>query len=136
MKTNIFSIFMLCCSFAFASASFAADNECGRAYGQSVKSCAESLEFLAPNVRAGAQKACVEDAKISKEACQSGVNTCLEDCNTSYQSSLGACESSYQQNLIYCDGDTVCNAYYLNQKSICESASVDTLNSCTASCQQ
>jgi hypothetical protein len=114
----------------------ATDNTCQKNFGLAVASCATSLSFLSPNVRAGAQKACVTDAKLAKDLCLNGAPppSCLETCQTNYSNTINYCDPTYTNSLQGCGGDTVCEALLLQQKSDCIAASVDILNSCMASC--
>lgn len=112
----------------------ATDIDCQKDYGQRVAACAQALDFLAPNVRAGAQKACVEDAKLAKDACLSGVNVCLDNCQTAYNNNVATCEQSFDPYI--CFGNPSCEATVLQQRADCVSAAVDTLNACTAACPQ
>lgn len=116
-----------------AQFSHADDSQCGKAYGAAVAFCAESLQALPANMRAGAQKACVADAKLAKEACMSGVNTCLNACQTTYENAVNTCNTNFDPAV--CGGNLSCEAIVVEQRSICTSNAVTTLNSCTAACQ-
>ena len=48
---------------------FAGDPACNQAYANTVSGCAQNLESLAPNLRPGAQKGCVSDAKVQRDLC-------------------------------------------------------------------
>lgn len=127
-------LFMLVAFFAFNSqiASAGTDTACNKAYGQTVSFCAQGLSALSPNMRAGAQKACVAEAKIAKEQCLSGVNFCLDACTDQYDSNVAQCNAVYDPAI--CGGNASCVAFVNAQRAACTSASVDLLNSCNASC--
>jgi len=115
---------------------FAADNVCQKNFGAAVSQCAKNLDFLAPNIRAGAQKACVDDAKLAKVVCESGTvdnSQCLNACQATYESNVISCQNAY--NPAQCGGNLACEAYYINQRADCISNSVNILNSCSQSCQ-
>jgi hypothetical protein len=128
---RIFSFLLLLLSHCIAMAD---DSTCQKEYGQRVAQCAKGLDFLSPNIRAGAQKACVQDAKVARDACTSGINTCVNDCQTVYNNTVTVCEQTY--NPAICSGNPTCEQVVLQQRSDCISAAVDTLNACTAACPQ
>lgn len=131
MKQFLFTIVAF---FALNSqiASAETDTACNKAYGQTVSFCAQGLSALSPNMRAGAQKACVAEAKIAKEQCLSGVNLCLDACTAQYDNNVAQCNAVYDPAL--CNGNLSCEAFINAQRSACTSASVDVLNACNASC--
>ena len=110
------------------------DNECEKQFGEDVAYCAHSLSFLSPNVRAGAQKACVQEAKLAKEACMSGVNVCLTGCQTTYDDSVTFCQTAFDPTV--CGTDTTCQQIILTNQAACITNAVTTLDACTASCPQ
>jgi hypothetical protein len=131
--------FLLVATFAtlFSQIAAAADNTCQKNFGLAVASCATSLNFLSPNVRAGAQKACVDDAKSAKALCLNGTPppSCLETCQTNYNNNINYCEQAYTDAINnICFGDQACVVVYTQQRADCISTSVNILNSCTASC--
>lgn len=131
MKTKVLLIaasFLLC-----SQGSFADDNQCQKAYGQAVAYCAHSLDSLPPNMRAGAQKACVQEAKVAKDYCMSGISVCLDACQASYNTNVVTCQATYDPST--CGANLICQQIVTQQQSDCVSAAVNTLNSCNASCQ-
>jgi hypothetical protein len=116
-----------------ATAADSADNTCQKTYGSAVASCAQSLTALSPNIRANAQKACVEDAKLAKDSCQSGANNCLAVCQTNFDSDVVNCETTYDP-ITNCGDDFVCQAFYVQARGSCINFATLTLNTCTASC--
>lgn len=110
----------------------AADNECQKAYGESISQCAHDLDLLAPKLRAGAQKACVAEAKVAKDACLVGPNSCLTACQATYQAAENVCTQAFDP--IVCAGNLACIDFYNGMKAICIGHEVDALNLCTQSC--
>lgn len=108
------------------------DNLCGKTYGQTVAACAQSLNDLSPAVRAGAQKGCVQQAQIAKDACMSGVNLCLTACQTTYDSNVATCNAEFDVSI--CGTNSTCQAIVLQEQANCVSAAVNVLNSCNATC--
>lgn len=117
-----------------SQATLAEVNECQTAYRTTVKQCAQDLDFLSPFIRAGAQKACVVEAKLDKDVCLSGGgNTCLSTCDASYSQEVAICNSTYDP--VACNFNPECEGDTLQQRAICTSAAVDALSACTAACQ-
>lgn len=135
MIRSLLCLFSVGLMFATTHAAYADDSQCQKSYGDAVSSCAHDLSFLSPNIRAGAQKACVEDAKIAKDYCLNGVNVCLDNCQASYDSGVVHCNNTYDPSTCE-DGDLFCQQLTTQLRADCTSAAVNTLNSCTASCQQ
>ena len=105
---------------------------CRTAYGQAVRACARSLDLLALSGRAGAQKACVEGAVLTRAYCMSGINACLDKCEGTYESSVAACEETFAPAL--CAENATCEAIILQQRDNCISSAVSALDFCSAAC--
>ena len=97
----------------------AGDNECEKAFGHNVSSCAQSidLQLLPPKERSEALKACVESARTAREACISGVNQCVNICQASYDSGALSCEQSFDPS--NCGGEPFCIAIVEQQREQC-----------------
>ncbi|MGE3681822.1 MAG: hypothetical protein AB7G93_08860 [Bdellovibrionales bacterium] len=107
---------------------------CQQEYKDSITTCAHSLNELPKGMRAGAQKACVEDAKIQKKLCQSGVNLCLDNCQAVYNSAVSTCNLSFDPAT--CGGSPACELIVNELRASCISDAVNALNACTAACPQ
>ncbi len=108
------------------------DIKCKTVYGQAVRACARSLDLLTLNVRAGAQKACVEGAVLTRGYCMSGISACLEKCQAAYENSVSACEVTFAPAI--CAGGETCEAIILQERDNCISNAVGVLDSCSAAC--
>jgi hypothetical protein len=137
MKLTVFSLLAIVLSLQTQIAS-AADNECQQAFGFNIAQCSQYLdnELLTPKGRGDAHRACVEDARIAKDACTLGVGPCLDLCQAVYNETAVQCEQTYIAELLLCGGDFACNAVAENNRTACLSTALDTLNTCTFSCQQ
>lgn len=108
--------------------------ECQKAYVTKITGCAQGLGFLEKIVRAGAQKACVEGAKVSRNSCLAGVvvPTCQDSCLAAYNILQQSCETAFSPAV--CGGVVECEAEVLSQRANCVAVALDILNACTASC--
>lgn len=113
---------------------FAAGDEfkCTTAYGQAMRACARSLDLLTMNVRAGAQRACVEGARLTQAYCMSGSNPCLDDALAAYDRSLATCEADFDPAA--CAGELACEHIIAQQRDNCLSYTVSMLDAHTAAC--
>lgn len=118
--------------------SSAADNECQQAFGFNVAQCNQFLDnkLLTPKERADAHRACVEDARVARDACLLGVNQCLNLCQAVYNETALACQQTYETGLASCFGNQACVVFFEAQRAACLSSALDALNTCTFSCQQ
>lgn len=107
---------------------------CQMAYSTSVTQCAQGLDFLEPATRAGAQKACVQGAKLKRDICMAGTPppTCQDSCQAAYNISVSSCESSYDP--ASCGGNLFCEGIISSQRAACIGNATNALNSCTAAC--
>jgi hypothetical protein len=110
------------------------DLECRKAHGEAISACARSLDLLAQAMRAGAQKACIDGAVLTRSYCMSEVDECLDNCQRSYENSVAVCEATF--NPTACAGSATCEAIILQQRDNCVSSVVNVLNSCSAACPQ
>jgi hypothetical protein len=115
-----------------AGAVTADDNACRQTYSQTLSACAHSLNMLDPNRRAGAQRACVEGARLTQAYCMSGSNTCLDDNLFAYDRSLAACEADFDPAA--CAGRLACEQVIAQQRDNCVSYTVSMLDARTAAC--
>src|ERR1043166_8247436 len=100
MHRIIFAIAVLTSSQAFALDA----KQCQTNYSTTVAGCAQSLNFLSPNVRSGAQQACVVDAMLQKKACLAGGTvSCLDKCEAIYNQSVTTCDATYDPAYPNCD---------------------------------
>ena len=110
------------------------DTACQSVYGHALSACARSLDWLTPNPRAGAQRACVDGALLTRAYCVSGTNACLDNCQSAYENSVAACEVTFAP--VVCAGDATCETIILQQGDNCISHAVSVLDSCSAACPQ
>jgi hypothetical protein len=110
------------------------DIECQAVYGQALSTCARSLDWLTSNPRAGAQKACVDGARLTRAYCMSGINACLDYCQSAYEHSVASCEATFAPAV--CTGGATCEAIILQQSDNCISHAVSMLEACSAACPQ
>jgi hypothetical protein len=130
---NIFHLFLA--AFVLQAQGGAADDlECRTAHRQAISACARSLDLLALDARAGAQKACVDGAVLTRGYCMSGIDECLDNCQRSYENSVAACEATFDP--ADCGGGAACEAIILQQADNCVSNVVSVLDSCSAACSQ
>lgn len=108
------------------------DTRCKTVYGQAMRACARSSDLLALNGRAGAQKACVEGAVLTRSYCMSGINACWDNCLASYDKSVAACEANFAPDI--CAGEITCESIILQQRDNCISNGVSGLDSCSDAC--
>jgi hypothetical protein len=115
-----------------AQVAAADDIKCRTDYGLAVRACVRSLDFLIPGVRAGAQRACVDGALLTKEYCMSGANACLDNCQVGYEESVAACEEKFAPAI--CAGGATCEEIILHERDNCIFNAVSVLDSCSAAC--
>lgn len=108
------------------------DIACQTVYGQALSACARSLDWLTQSPRAGAQRACVDGALLTKAYCMSGSNACLDHCHGAYENSVAACEATFAPGM--CAGGEACEAIILQESDSCISHAVGVLDSCSAAC--
>jgi len=135
MKRAIFSL--LTVFLVQSQLSFADDNTCEKEFGLDVAYCAQSRDFsvLEPKDRGAEQKACVDDAKATKELCESGSgDQCLNTCEATYNSSVGICEQTYTQTVLNCGPNLICIAIAENTRAACIASAVTVFNTCVANC--
>jgi hypothetical protein len=108
------------------------DINCKATYGQALRACARSWDLLISNGRAGAQKACVEGAVLTRAYCMSGIDACLDHCQVSYEKSAAACEATFAPAT--CAEETRCESIILQQRDNCISNAVSGLDSCSQAC--
>ncbi len=108
------------------------DISCRTDYLQTVSACARSLDLLASNARAGAQKACVVGARLTRAYCMSGADACLDRCHVAFERSVAACETTFAPAV--CAGGVACEAIILQQSDNCVSNAVSELDFCSAAC--
>jgi hypothetical protein len=108
------------------------DVKCRTVYVHALKACARSPDLLALSGRAGAQKACVEGAAITRTYCMSESNACWENCQARYDRSTAACEADFAPAV--CGGETMCESIILQQRDNCISHVVSGLDSCSDAC--
>lgn len=107
---------------------------CRQQYAASVQTCAQNLDHLPPNERAGVQKACVQQAQTTRDACLAGVSpgACLANCQATYTNQVQVCETTF--NPAVCDGATTCEAIILAQRAECIDQATVELNQCVSQC--
>jgi hypothetical protein len=108
------------------------DIACRKTYTHTLSTCARSLSALDPDGRAGAQRACVEGARLTQAYCVSGVDTCLDDSLNAYDRSAAACEAGFDPSA--CAGGVVCEQVIAQQRDNCLSHAVSVLDARTAAC--
>jgi hypothetical protein len=124
----LFAAALLC----YAQISAADDQQCQTVYSTTVSSCAQTLGSLPANLRPGAQKGCVVQAKAAKDACLQVGNTCHTDCEAAFSDASTTCD--YNNNTAICGNDQTCIALVLQRQSDCINYATAVLNSCIASC--
>jgi hypothetical protein len=121
---------------ATAAAQTTVDKQaCQKDYGAKVAACAQNLNFLDLITRAGAQKACVQSAKMARDVCLVGGTpppTCQESCLAAYNNSLASCQATYDPSI--CGGNFACEQFFAQQQAICIGDALNVLNTCTGSC--
>jgi hypothetical protein len=108
------------------------DTRCKTVYGQAVRACARSADLLVINGRAGAQKACVDGAVLTRSYCVSEINACWNNCQASYEKSVVACEATFAPAI--CAGEMACESIILQQRDNCISHVVSGLDACSEAC--
>lgn len=108
------------------------DIACRQTYSQTLSACARPLNVLDSNRRAGAQRACVEGARLTQAYCMSESNTCLDDNLVAYDRSLAACEADFDPAA--CAGGLTCEGIIAQQRDSCLSYMVSMLDARTAAC--
>lgn len=134
----MFKSILLILSFVGIQAFAATDTACNQAYGDYISQCAQGLKFLSANIRAGAQKACVEEAKIGKTQCLAGGGggpnaVCLANCQAVYETTVNSCNTTYDP--VHCGGSISCESQLTNLRAACISTAVSALDSCNLTCQ-
>jgi len=115
-----------------SGAVLADDSACRQTYSQTLSACARSLNMLESNRRAGAQRACVDGARLTQAYCMSGTNACLDDKLVAYDRSLAACEADFDPAA--CAGVLACEQIIAQQRDNCLSYTVSMLDARTAAC--
>lgn len=94
----------------------------------------QRLGFLEPNTRAGAQKACVQSAKVNRDVCLQGTTppTCQESCQAFYNNEVVSCEAQF--NPAFCMGSPTCISIISGQLAACIDTATTAFNSCVAAC--
>jgi hypothetical protein len=135
MKLTVFSLLAIVLLLQ-TQISSAADNTCQQAFGFNVAQCSQYLDnkLLTPKERADAHKACVEDARVGRDACLLGVNQCVNLCQAVYNETEVQCQQTYDPTI--CGGSTLCEEDIIILRTQCLSTALDALNTCTFSCQQ
>lgn len=110
----------------------AGDQRCADSYGQTLRGCARSLDLLDAELRAGAQQACVEGARLTWAYCTPRIDACVEGCLAAYDRSLGACQAEFEPAI--CLAGSTCAGLVIQQRDNCTSHAVGTLDACTATC--
>jgi hypothetical protein len=107
---------------------------CQLSYRTAVSQCAQGLNFLEPQTRAGAQKACVESAKLKRDVCLAGgpPPTCQESCQAVYDIQVANCMLTFNPSI--CGTDLVCQQIIQQQQSDCIAGATQTFNECVAAC--
>lgn len=111
---------------------------CQSQYASAVSTCATGLNFLEPNMRAGAQKACVQNVQTQRNLCLNGGSpqSCPLACQTTYTNTIAYCEATYNPDdpNICTPGDAICVIVTTNNRSNCVVQATEALNTCNASC--
>lgn len=108
------------------------DTRCKTVYGQAMRACTRSPDLLSVNGRAGAQKACVEGAVLTRSYCMSGINACWDSCRALYEKSVAACEATFAPAM--CAGETTCESIILQQRENCIANVITGLDACSDAC--
>lgn len=118
-----------------ASAQLIDAKVCQQTYVAAVTACAHGLQFLEPNTRVGAQKACVQTAQANRDVCLNGVSpaVCLANCQSTYNSTVAQCEAAHNPDNCPA-GDTICVVLTQAARTNCIGQAVDALQQCTAAC--
>ena len=115
-----------------AGAAMGDDIACRQTYGETLRTCARTLNLLNPDLRAGAQRACVEGARLTQAYCVSGIDMCVDGCLVAYDRSVAACEAVFDS--VFCAGAAACERIITQQRDNCLSYAVGALDACTAAC--
>lgn len=115
-----------------AGAASGDDVTCRQTYGDTLRSCARTLSLLNPDLRAGAQRACVEGARLTRTYCISAIDACPDDCLLAYDRSVPACETVFDS--VVCAGGAECERTIAQQRDNCLSFAVDVLHACSTAC--
>jgi len=105
---------------------------CRRSYADAVGACAQPSNLADPGLRAGAQRACVDGARITRSYCMSAVDACLDQGETAYEGSVAACETTFDPAV--CAAGSTCEDTILQQRANCISVAVSVLASGAAAC--
>jgi hypothetical protein len=108
------------------------DIKCQTDYGLAMRACVRSLDFLNPSVRAGARRACVDGARLTKASCMSGTDACLDNCPVGCEDSVSACEATLAPAI--CAERATCEEIILQERDKCISNAVSVLDSYSAVC--
>ena len=108
-----------------------ANQLCQQTYTQTISSCAQGLAALPLNNRAGVQKACVDQAKATKDSCVAGP-TCAQTQQATFDAAIVTCNTTFNVNI--CASDPACVTYENYNLGVCTQAATDALNAGVQSC--
>ena len=108
------------------------DIECRESYSHAVAACAQPSNLPDPALRAGAQRACVDGARITRSYCMSGIDACLDSREAAYESSVAACEVTFDPAV--CAAGPTCEDTILRQRANCISVAASVLAAGAAAC--
>lgn len=106
------------------------DVECRKSYRDALGACAQPSNLPDPALRAGAQMACVDGARITRSYCMSATDAWLDDGEVAYVTSVAACEATFDPAV--CGVGPTCADTILQQRANCIAVAVGELASGTA----
>ena len=115
-----------------AAVAASSDIACRQVYFHTVRTCGQALDLLGPELRAGAQRACVDGARLTKAYCMSGNDICPDNCLAAYDRSVAKCETDFDPAV--CTGVVACAEIIAQQRDNCVSHVVGLLETCTNAC--
>ena len=108
------------------------DIDCRTRYVQAVGACAQLSNLFDPGLRAGAQIACVDGARITRSYCMSETDACLDYRQVAFDNSAAGCEATFDPTV--CAAAAACEDTILQQRANCISVAAGVLASGTAAC--
>ncbi len=105
---------------------------CRESYRDAVGACAQPSNLPDPALRAGAQTACVDGARLTRSYCTTGIDACLDGGEAAYERSVAACAATF--DLVVCRGGPTCEDTLLQQRANCIHSAVGVLASGAAAC--
>lgn len=103
------------------------DVECRQGYRDALGACAQPSNLPDPVLRAGAQRACVDGARLTRSYCMSAMDAWLDGGEAAYERSVAACEATFDPAA--CGAGATCADTLLQQRANCIAVAVGVLAS-------